>query len=54
MNLSNDIDKKEVHIEKKSDSSAVLTTLIKYAAYLVIFFGVLYFIIHYIIPLFHK
>jgi hypothetical protein len=52
MNLSNDIDKKETHIEKKTDSSLVLTTLIKYAAYLVIFFGILYFLIHYIIPKF--
>jgi type II secretory pathway component PulF len=52
MNLSNDIDKTETHIEKKSDSSAVLTTFIKYATYIVIFFGILYFLIHYIIPKF--
>ncbi|MDB5053978.1 MAG: hypothetical protein JWM44_2028 [Bacilli bacterium] len=52
MNLSNDIDKKETHIEKKSDSSSVLTTFIKYAAYLIIFFGILYFLIHYIVPKF--
>jgi type II secretory pathway component PulF len=52
MNLSNDIDKKETHIEKKTDSSMVLTTLIKYAAYLIIFFGVMYFLIKYILPKF--
>jgi type II secretory pathway component PulF len=52
MNLSNDIDKKETHIEKKTDSSLVLTTLIKYAAYLIIFFGVMYFLIKYILPKF--
>jgi type II secretory pathway component PulF len=52
MNLSNDIDKKETHIEKKTDSSMVLTTLIKYAAYLIIFFGVIYFLIKYILPKF--
>jgi hypothetical protein len=52
MNLSNDIDKKETHIEKKTDSSLVLTTLIKYAAYLIIFFGVIYFLIKYILPKF--
>jgi hypothetical protein len=52
MNLSNDIDKKETHIEKKSDSSLVLITFIKYTAYLIIFFGILYFLIQYIIPKF--
>jgi len=52
MNLADDIDKKETRVEKKSDSSLVLTTLIKYAAYLTIFFGILYFLIHYIIPKF--
>jgi hypothetical protein len=52
MNISNDIDKKETHIEKKTDSSLVLTTLIKYSAYLVIFFGIMYFLIKYILPKF--
>jgi hypothetical protein len=52
MSISNDIDKKETHIEEKSDSSMVLTTFIKYAAYLTIFFGILYFLIHYMIPKF--
>lgn len=52
MNLQEDVQKQETHIEKKSDSSAVLTTLIKYSAYLIIFFGVLYFIIGYILPKF--
>jgi type II secretory pathway component PulF len=52
MNISNDIDKTETHIEKKTDSSMVLTTFIRYAAYLIIFFGILYFLIHYIVPKF--
>jgi len=52
MNLSNDIDKKETHIEKRTDSSLVLTTLIKYSAYLIVFFGVMYFLIKYILPKF--
>jgi len=52
MNLSNDAEKKETHIEKKSDSSLVLTTFIKYAAYLIMFFGVMYFIVSYILPKF--
>lgn len=52
MNISNDADKKETHIEKKSDSSAVLITFIKYSAYVVIFFGFLFFIVKFIVPLF--
>jgi hypothetical protein len=52
MNVSNDSDKKETHIEKRSDSSAVLTTFIKYSAYIIIFFGFMYFLVKYIIPLF--
>jgi hypothetical protein len=47
MNNTNDTDIKEVSVEKKSDSSVVLSNLIKYGAYLVIFFGIMYFIIHY-------
>jgi hypothetical protein len=52
MNISNDSEKKETHIEKKSDPSSVLSTFIKYAAYIIIFFGVLYFIVRYILPKF--
>ncbi|MBO7747578.1 hypothetical protein I8J29_25655 [Paenibacillus sp. MWE-103] len=43
-----DIDVEERHIEQKSDSSLVASTFIKYAAYLIIFFGALYFIVHYV------
>ncbi|MBB6634864.1 hypothetical protein [Cohnella thailandensis] len=39
-------------VEKKSDSSKVGTAIIKYATYLIIFFGVLYFLIQYILPKF--
>ncbi|WP_168735465.1 hypothetical protein [Cohnella fermenti] len=39
-------------IEKRSDSSKVATTLIKYSAYLIIFFGILYFLVHYLLPRF--
>lgn len=42
----------ERHVEHKSDSSMVAATFIKYAAYIIIFFGVLYFLIRYIIPMF--
>lgn len=37
--------------EKKSDSSKVATTFIKYAAYIIILLIVLWFIISYIIPM---
>lgn len=46
---------KEVEIErreKKSDSSKVGVALIKYATYLIIFFGILWFLISYVFPMF--
>ncbi|NIK76280.1 hypothetical protein FHS15_001387 [Paenibacillus castaneae] len=42
----------ERHVEKKSDSSMVAATFIKYAAYIVIFFGALYFLVRYVFPMF--
>ncbi|MDD9270626.1 hypothetical protein ACFPES_26575 [Paenibacillus sp. GCM10023248] len=42
----------ERHVEKKSDSSLVASTFIKYAAYIVITFGILYFLVQYVFPLF--
>lgn len=42
----------EVHREEKTDSGLVGATFIKYAAYLVIFFGVLWFLISYVFPMF--
>lgn len=42
----------ERHVEKKSDSSLVASTFIKYAAYVIIFFGALYFLIRYVFPMF--
>ncbi|TDQ36749.1 hypothetical protein [Aureibacillus halotolerans] len=38
--------------EKKSDSSKVASTFIKYATYLIIFFGILWFLVKYIVPAF--
>lgn len=38
--------------EKKSDSSKVATTFIQYASYVVILIIILWFLAHYIIPLF--
>jgi hypothetical protein len=46
------MDIEEVHIEKKSDSSLVASTFIKYAAYVIIFLGFLYFLAKYILPKF--
>ncbi|GIO31623.1 MULTISPECIES: hypothetical protein [Paenibacillus] len=45
-----EVERTEVH--KKSDSSFVAATFIKYAAYIIIFFGLLYFLIRYVIPKF--
>ncbi|MBP2000718.1 hypothetical protein J2Z69_001749 [Paenibacillus shirakamiensis] len=39
-------------IQKKSDSSMVASTFIKYAAYIIIFFGFLYFLVKYVFPKF--
>lgn len=46
---------KDVNVErteKKSDSSKVGVAVIKYGAYLIIFFALLWFIINYIFPMF--
>lgn len=42
----------EVRREEKADSGLVGATFIKYAAYLIIFFGVLWFLISYVFPRF--
>lgn len=46
------IDIEERHVENKSDSSLVASTFIKYAAYIVIIFGILYFLVRYVFPMF--
>ncbi|WP_170307997.1 hypothetical protein [Paenibacillus dakarensis] len=40
------------NVEERNDSSMVASTLIKYVAYLIIFFGLLYFLIRYVFPMF--
>ncbi|GKS13876.1 hypothetical protein [Paenibacillus chitinolyticus] len=52
MDQDKNVDIEQRHIEKRSDSSAVASTFIKYAAYLIIFFGFLYFLVKYIFPKF--
>ncbi|MNH83854.1 hypothetical protein D3C87_742680 [compost metagenome] len=39
-------------IQHKSDSSMVASTFIKYAAYIILFFGFLYFLVKYVFPKF--
>ncbi|MFD1775795.1 hypothetical protein [Paenibacillus rhizophilus] len=39
-------------VQKKTDSSLVASTFIKYAAYIIIFFGFLYFLVRYVFPKF--
>ena len=42
----------KVNIEKRFDGSALGSVVVKYAAYLAIFFGLMYFIVVYILPMF--
>ena len=46
-----DVDKRSEEVETKHDSSKVASTFIKYTAYIIIFFGILWFLISYIIPM---
>lgn len=48
----NDVEIETRNIEERNDSSRVASTLIKYVAYLIIFFGFLYFLIKYVFPMF--
>jgi hypothetical protein len=50
--VDHDVNIEERHVESKSDSSVVASTFIKYAAYLIIFFAILYFIVRYVFPWF--
>jgi len=43
---------KKTHIEKKVDYTAVAIAFIRYAAYIIIFFGFLWFVVKYILPFF--
>lgn len=52
MEQNKNIDIEKTNIEKKSDSSVVASSAIKYIAYLIIFFGALYFLVRYVFPLF--
>jgi len=45
-----DIEKKSV--EQKYDKGMVASNFIKYAAYIIIFFGFLYFVVQFVFPMF--
>ncbi|GIP40036.1 hypothetical protein J31TS4_33160 [Paenibacillus sp. J31TS4] len=47
-----EVDERHTNVERKSDSSAVASTFIKYLAYCIIFFGALYFLVKYVFPMF--
>lgn len=38
-------------IERKSNSGVIWSALIRYAAYLIMLFGILYFLVQYVIPM---
>jgi len=42
----------EIKREEKTNNSFVGATFIKYAAYIIIFFGILWFLIKFILPMF--
>lgn len=50
--VQRNVDIEERHVEKKSEPSHVAATFIKYAAYIIIFFGALYFLVQYVLPKF--
>ncbi|MBP1992118.1 hypothetical protein [Paenibacillus eucommiae] len=52
MEQNKNVEIENTKIEKKSDSSVVASSAIKYAAYIIIFFGALYFLVRYVFPLF--
>lgn len=49
-NRNVEVEKKTV--DKKSDTSKVWVAVVKYTAYLAIFFGFLYFLVRYVFPMF--
>ncbi|WP_194709648.1 hypothetical protein [Radiobacillus deserti] len=52
MSPNHDLEMERKNIEKKSDSSVVASTFIKYAAYVIITFAILWFLANYVVPMF--
>jgi hypothetical protein len=52
MNENRNIEIEKRNVEERRDSSMVASTFIKYAAYVVILFVVLFFLVRYVFPMF--
>ncbi|AEI45795.1 hypothetical protein KNP414_07285 [Paenibacillus mucilaginosus KNP414] len=52
MEPTKNVEIEQKHVERRMDSGMVASTFIKYAAYIVIFFGFLYFLVRYVFPMF--
>ncbi|MCM3785212.1 hypothetical protein M3231_19745 [Neobacillus mesonae] len=52
MNEHRNVEVERKDVQKKSDSSLVASTFIKYVAYIVLFFGFLYFLVKFVFPMF--
>ncbi|MFC0560371.1 hypothetical protein [Halalkalibacter alkalisediminis] len=50
--MSRNVDVEKRNVETKNDVSKVASTFIKYTAYLIMFFGFLWFLVQFIFPLF--
>lgn len=46
------VEVEHTEVQRKSDSSLVASAFIKYAAYIIIFFGALFFLVKYVFPMF--
>ncbi|OMC72563.1 hypothetical protein BK126_08270 [Paenibacillus sp. FSL H7-0326] len=51
-NTHRNVEVEHKDVQKKSDSSLVASTFIKYAAYIILFFGFLYFLVKFVFPMF--
>ncbi|WP_435922225.1 hypothetical protein [Paenibacillus sp. DYY-L-2] len=51
-NEVSNVDVERKSVQEKSEPSMVAATFIKYAAYIVLFFGFLYFLVKYVFPKF--
>jgi hypothetical protein len=49
--MNRNVGVERINIETKKDISKVVSTFTKYAAYLIMFFGFLWFMINYVFPL---
>ncbi|CAH1206377.1 hypothetical protein PAECIP111891_02897 [Paenibacillus allorhizoplanae] len=52
MEPTKSVDIEQKRIEQKFDKGLVASTFIKYAAYIIIIFGLLYFLVRFVFPLF--